>query len=306
MYRIRFHGRGGQGMKTAACMLGSAFFRAGFEVQDAPRYGAERRGAPMTASVRAGRGSVNERGVIRRPDLVIVADETLVPVAAAGVLDGVTPHTVLLVHGATPADAWRERLHLEGPVVALPVADLAATGDPPYVGAACAGAAARLVGVVGRDAVAGAVADELADEAAETVARNRDQALAAFDALADRAGLVTEGPEPDAATASPPDWVTLPLDAVDRAAPDIHATLTSVRTPTGLWRTMRPVINLAHCHRCSWICGTFCPDGAVLVDADRTPRIDYDHCKGCLVCVAVCPHHAIGAVPERTAREVEG
>ena len=304
MYRIRFHGRGGQGMKTAAYMLGSAFFREGFEVQDAPRYGAERRGAPMVASVRAARARINERGVIRRPDLVIVADDTLMPVAAAGVLDGITAHTVLLVHGATPADAWRERLHLEGRVVGLPVAGVPEAGtDLPYVGAACAGAAARLVGVIGRAAVAGAVADELPDQPAEIVARNRAQALAAFDALADHAGIVTEGAEPDVATAPAPDWVTLPLDAVDRAAPDIHATVTSVLTPTGLWRTMRPVIDLTHCHRCSWICGTFCPDGAVLIDADRTPRIDYDHCKGCLVCVAVCPHHAIGAIPEREAQE---
>lgn len=49
MFTIRFHGRGGQGMKTASHLLGNAFFLAGYEVQDAPRYGAERRGAPMTS-----------------------------------------------------------------------------------------------------------------------------------------------------------------------------------------------------------------------------------------------------------------
>ncbi len=57
MYRIRFHGRGGQGMKTAGRILGSAFFAEGFEVQDAPRYGAERRGAPLFAYVRASRAA---------------------------------------------------------------------------------------------------------------------------------------------------------------------------------------------------------------------------------------------------------
>ena len=49
MYRIRFHGRGGQGVKTASQILSSALFLEGFEVQDAPRYGAERRGAPIFA-----------------------------------------------------------------------------------------------------------------------------------------------------------------------------------------------------------------------------------------------------------------
>jgi pyruvate ferredoxin oxidoreductase gamma subunit len=60
MYRIRFHARGGQGIKTAGRILGSALFLSGFEVQDAPRYGAERRGAPLFAYVRADRkGSTN-------------------------------------------------------------------------------------------------------------------------------------------------------------------------------------------------------------------------------------------------------
>jgi pyruvate ferredoxin oxidoreductase gamma subunit len=74
MYRIRFHGRGGQGMKTAAQVLGTAFFAAGFEVQDAPRYGAERRGAPI--HVRWQRAHHPQAGVIARPGLVVVAGET--------------------------------------------------------------------------------------------------------------------------------------------------------------------------------------------------------------------------------------
>ena len=86
MYRIRFHGRGGQGMKTASRILGTAFFFEGFEVQDAPRYGAERRGAPIFAYVRASKETINERGIITAPDLVIVADDSLIAIPAAGVL----------------------------------------------------------------------------------------------------------------------------------------------------------------------------------------------------------------------------
>ena len=57
--------------------------------------------------------------------------------------------------------------------------------------------------------------------------------------------------------------------------------------------------NVSKGHRCSWGCSTFCPDGALLVGDEGAPYIDYDHCKGCLVCVAVCPHHALVVVPER-------
>jgi pyruvate ferredoxin oxidoreductase gamma subunit len=41
------------------------------------------------------------------------------------------------------------------------------------------------------------------------------------------------------------------------------------------------------------------------VDAERRPSVDYDHCKGCLVCVAVCPAHAIRAEPEHEAQARE-
>ena len=75
-------------MKTASRILGSALFQQGYEVQDAPRYGAERRGAPIFAYVRADKKPINERGIIHRPDLVIVADDTLVAIPAAGVLAG--------------------------------------------------------------------------------------------------------------------------------------------------------------------------------------------------------------------------
>src|SRR5512147_3174586 len=137
MYRIRFHGRGGQGIKTASQVLGTAFFLEGFEVQDAPRYGAERRGAPIFAYVRAAREAIHERGIITRPGLVIVADETLIPVPAAGVLQGVGPDTVLLINTADAPEQWKQRLQYSGPVLAVP-----ADAESAFVGATCSGAAA--------------------------------------------------------------------------------------------------------------------------------------------------------------------
>ena len=65
---------------------------------------------------------------------------------------------------------------------------------------------------------------------------------------------------------------------------------------------MRPVIDYDKCNACAWICSTYCPDGAINVRADGYPDIDYDHCKGCLICVAQCPPHAIESVAENTAR----
>ncbi len=191
MFRIRFHGRGGQGMKTASRILGSAFFHAGFEVQDAPRYGAERRGAPIFAYVRAAREPIQERGIIRQADLVVVADDTLVPVPAAGVLAGCDADTVLLINSHESADEWRDRLNLSGPVLILPgreeVVDRA---ELPYVGAACAGAAARLCGVIEPDHLEQAIEQELGHLGERIVAANLERATQAYELMEDagRAG----------------------------------------------------------------------------------------------------------------------
>jgi pyruvate ferredoxin oxidoreductase gamma subunit len=99
-----------------------------------------------------------------------------------------------------------------------------------------------------------------------------------------------------------PDWVELPFEDARIAAPAIHAAATSIEVKTGLWRTMRPIIDYDRCNRCWWVCSTFCPDGAISVTAEGVPQIDYDHCKGCMVCVAKCPPHAIGAIPEHEAQ----
>jgi pyruvate ferredoxin oxidoreductase gamma subunit len=301
MYRIRFHGRGGQGVKTAGRILGSAFFLEGYEVQDAPRYGAERRGAPLFAYVRAARQPIFERGIIRQPDLVVVADDSLVAVPAAGVLQGMDARTVLLVNSVDAPEIWRRRLNLAGTVLTLQAEAL--EDGLRGAGAACAGAAARLVGAVSRRALEQAVRQELAPLGSEIVARNLANALAAYDLMAPHAGCVQEGTAAAVAGYTAPDWVTLPLDEADAAAAAIHAAATSVEVRTGLWRTLRPVIDYERCNRCWWVCSEFCPDSAIRVNAEGYPEIDYDHCKGCLVCAAQCPPHAIRAIPEQQAQE---
>ena len=302
MYRIRFHGRGGQGMKTASRILGTAFFLEGLEVQDAPRYGAERRGAPIFAYVRASRASIHERGIIHQPDLVLVADDTLVSVAAAGVLSEVTPHTVLLISSVTTPDAWKERLNFPGLVLTLPAAvELEDPLQLRFIGAACAGAAARLVGVITRNSLAEAICDELAPLGAAVIDRNLEAALEAYGLMESHAGCVAQGTDRPADAYEKPKWIELQFEEARVSAPAIHAAATSDRMETGLWRTVRPVIDYRHCKRCAWICSTLCPDGVINLNAEGYPEIDYAHCKGCLICMANCPAHAIRAIPEHEA-----
>ena len=307
MFRIRFHGRGGQGMKTASRILGSAFFRAGYEVQDAPRYGAERRGAPIFAYVRADRKAINERGIIARPDLVVVADDTLIGMPAAGVTLGMDAHTVLLVNSRENARVWSGRLNTQARILILSAPDDEAEdrASLPYIGSRCAAAAAALCGVITRDVMTAALQDELAHLPAGVIENNLRTALAAFDEMNAQAGLVEEGGPASAIDFAPPGWIEMPFERAEISSLAIHAGGNSVEVRTGLWRTMRPVIDYARCSGCAWICSTYCPDGCIDVRADGFPEIDYDHCKGCLICVAQCPPHAIESIAEQAARDAD-
>lgn len=305
MYRIRFHGRGGQGMKTASRILGRAFFLAGYEVQDAPRYGAERRGAPIFAYVRAARSPINERGIIQHPDLVVVADDSLISLPSAGVLTGLTDRTIFLIYSDTDEKSWQHRLNLENRVFTIPVDTQAA--DPlqrRYAGVSCVGGAARLTGVIDLPTLETAIEEEMADRSSLTISTNIDHAGTTFSLLAQHDTFIEEGTPFSAVNYQPPQWLDLVAEPSAISAPAIYGGGTSNKVKTGLWRTMRPVIQYDKCRQCWWICSTFCPDSAISVTENRYTKIDYDHCKGCMVCVMQCPSHAILAIAEKDADRV--
>ena len=306
MFRIRFHGRGGQGMKTASRILGTAFFMEGYEVQDAPRYGAERRGAPIFAYVRADKSTVNERGIINHPALVVVADDTLVGMPAAGVLQGIDQDTVLLINSHESADTWQYRLNTKATILILPAReDVEDRAELPFIGSRCAAAAAALTNVISRETFIKALTEELEHLGNAIVTQNLDIALSAYDVMSAQAGIVKECGLPSASDYTKPEWINLPFEDAVISAPAIHSGATSVEVHTGLWRTMRPVIDYEKCSGCWWVCSTYCPDGAIIVRDDGKPDIDYDHCKGCLICVAQCPPHAIESIPEHVAKQQE-
>jgi pyruvate ferredoxin oxidoreductase gamma subunit len=180
--------------------------------------------------------------------------------------------------------------------LSLPAAEGA---EERFLGAACAGAAARCVGAIPRAGLEVAIRGEVFAMGRAAVDASLERALFAFDRLEGRAGCVRPGAAPATASPAPPEWIELPFDDARVSAPHSHAAGTSVSARTGFLRTRRPELDRARCHHCHWICSTFCPDGVIAADADGTPAIDFEHCKGCLVCVAVCPHHALDVVPER-------
>lgn len=95
---IRWHGRGGQGAKTAALLLADVAFKTGKYVQGFPEYGPERMGAPITAFNRIGDSVIRVHSHIYQPDIVVVVDETLL--ASVDVTAGLKKNGAMIVNTA--------------------------------------------------------------------------------------------------------------------------------------------------------------------------------------------------------------
>jgi len=77
MIEVRFHGRGGQGVKKSAQILARAAYLSGYKTQDFALYGAERRGAPVISFTRIDKKAIKTRGYIFEPDYIVILDETI-------------------------------------------------------------------------------------------------------------------------------------------------------------------------------------------------------------------------------------
>ena len=108
MTEIRWHGRGGQGAKTACLLLADAAFASGKYVQGFPEYGPERMGAPITAYNRISDTPCTIHSNIYEPDYVVVVDESLL--ASVDVTAGLKPEGAIVINSPHPADALRPLL----------------------------------------------------------------------------------------------------------------------------------------------------------------------------------------------------
>ncbi|MGN0401915.1 MAG: 2-oxoacid:acceptor oxidoreductase family protein [Acetatifactor sp.] len=99
---IRWHGRGGQGAKTAALLLADVAFQAGMHVQGFPEYGPERMGAPITAYDRISEKPIRVHSNIYEPDFVAVVDDTLLH--SVDVTAGLKENGGILINTQKPAE----------------------------------------------------------------------------------------------------------------------------------------------------------------------------------------------------------
>jgi pyruvate ferredoxin oxidoreductase gamma subunit len=292
--RIRFHGRGGQGGKTASRILGSAAYLSGFTVQDSPVYGPERRGAPVTAFTRISDQEILERGYLSDPDIIVIMDETLLADERVRPLEGVREHGIVFVN--TPARP--EAIRLDRKDITITTMDLTGRSidmlGHPIVSSASGAVAAKLISLVSEDALAQAVSEELLDLRLrqELIEKNIRLALDVY-----REVEAHEVHTEERAT----ERRLVPLESILQSPgyENILSVGNSKLRQTGDWRTFKPTIDYIKCTECM-ICFDYCPESAIEIANDGKPLIDYDNCKGCLICYRECPPRAITI--EREAR----
>ena len=111
MVEVRWHGRGGQGAKTASYLLAESAAGEGKYVQAYPEYGAERSGAPIRSFTRISETPIRTHSGVRHPDIVVVLDPTLLH--AVDVCEGVQAGAIVLVNSEDSPEQVRDTLEAE-------------------------------------------------------------------------------------------------------------------------------------------------------------------------------------------------
>ncbi|MRS11991.1 MAG: pyruvate oxidoreductase subunit gamma [Actinobacteria bacterium] len=180
MHEIRWHGRGGQGSVTSSKILAEAAFRSGWcGATAAPSFGAERRGAPVTASTRIARERIRVLSQVTAPDVVVVLDDSLLSVANAEV--GMKPGGTMIVNTTRPASAlglFGDFRLVASDVTGAAEAAGVIVGGQPIVSAAIVGAFAKATGLVSLESVKAAIGEAFSGSAA---AKNVEAARIAYE-----------------------------------------------------------------------------------------------------------------------------
>ncbi|MBI2639653.1 MAG: 2-oxoacid:acceptor oxidoreductase family protein [Candidatus Sungbacteria bacterium] len=262
-FSIRFHGLGGQGLKSMIQeMLAPILLRSGFQVQAFPFFGGERRGAAVAGYLRCGRKKISTHSFISEPDMVVVFDHERVQLAKA--LEGLKPGGIVVINTSAP-NQFMGLTH-DWLVYTLNCRSISlgcGIGEPsdPFtvVNSAMAGGVARIL-----ESVFGAqFPDDLAD------------------------AVLGEA---------------LPQKVSENQKAFLEGKRTVVRLMADgmpVWQLLIKSRNFPYlvqpderCTACN-LCYLFCPKRAIEVTAGGRYVIHEEKCNYCAICVAICPLDAI-------------
>ncbi|MFY9315703.1 MAG: 2-oxoacid:acceptor oxidoreductase family protein [Burkholderiales bacterium] len=167
MFQVRIHGRGGQGVVTAAEMLSIAAFREGRHAQAFPSFGSERTGAPVVAFCRMDDREIRLREPVLEPDALIIQDPTLLH--QVDLFAGLAGTGCVLINTTRDLhDLGLKEMAQKFRFLAVPATELALKHvGRPLPNAALLGGFAAIAGLISIDAVAAAIREKFSGAVAE-------------------------------------------------------------------------------------------------------------------------------------------
>jgi pyruvate ferredoxin oxidoreductase gamma subunit len=167
VFQVRIHGRGGQGVVTAAEMLSIAAFREGKHAQAFPSFGSERTGAPVVAFCRIDDKEIRLREPVMQPDALIIQDPTLLH--QVDVFAGLAPGGTILINTSRSFEelGLKELMHRYR-TCTVPASEIALKHvGRPLPNAALLGGFAAISEQVSLDSVTAAIAEKFSGKVAQ-------------------------------------------------------------------------------------------------------------------------------------------
>ena len=274
MFEVQFYGRGGQGLYLASQILAQAVFLDGKFPQSFPEFTAERRGAPISAFLRIDTKPIRERCKIYRPDAVLIFDYSFLD-HLSEIVETIKPNGWCVVNSEEDVTATGDIVlaRVDADEIAraegLCSVEGHAMGNMTMLGAFC-----RLTNMATLESLIRAIREKIPRMPEENVR----VALAGYEQLIfQKVTIPPTTPSSKKKKRSRP----IPFSPVSISGKSVKG------APTKAWRTADPVFT-EKCTGCK-ICSLFCPEGIIQFDATRKGSIDLDFCKGCWICIEVCP-----------------
>jgi len=289
---IKWIGRGGQGAVTASNILATAAYMEGFKgVQAFPFFGAERRGAPVSAFTRLSSREIWIRSLIYEPDIVVVLDPLLPRQinVTAGLKEG---GCVILNTPQKPGEVGLKGRFRVATVDATGISEelnLKVAGMPVY-NTPMLGAFSKATNIVSLESIKKAIIRYFGEKKGKL---NVEAAEIAYERT------VVETVSGSSPTLTVTNGGGLEIRSIQDLpiTPTARPTKYPMGAPTGTWRVYRPVLDREKCTKCA-LCWLYCPDAAISMDEEGYPSFDYEYCKGCGVCANECRVGAIKLVRE--------
>ncbi len=297
---IRWHGRGGQGAKTAATLLAEAALHEDKYSQGFPEYGPERMGAPMCGYTRISDEEIRLHCAIYTPDIVAILDETLID--AVDVTAGLVQDGAIIVNTAKDPDAIRRKTGFGGKIATINATQISIEElGRPIPNTVMMGALLKTTNILHIDTVIKDIEKKFGEKFPERVVQGNIKAInRAFEEVViseqGDTGAKVEKTEPETKKG----WRDIPEGGLILDAGN------AVTYKTGSWKTYTPVWYEDKCVQCL-NCWIMCPDDAILTEDGKMGGIDLELCKGCTICAVVCPpkSNAIEMVLDQKSDEGE-